>query len=37
LVEGAQKLIGHDGVNVRCVISARPCSAPFDKAEDKRR
>lgn len=37
LVEGAQKLIGNDGQNVRCVIAARPCSAPLEDAEEKRR
>ena len=36
LVEGAQKLVGNDGLNVRCVISARPCSAPLERAEEKR-
>ena len=36
LVEGAQKLVGNDGFNVRCVISARPCSAPLENAEEKR-
>ena len=38
LVEGAQKLVGNDGLNVRCVISARPCSAPLEHTEkDERR
>jgi len=34
LIEGAQKLVGNDGNNVRCVISARPCSAPLERAEE---
>lgn len=37
LVEGAQKLVGNDGLNVRCVISARPCSAPLERAEKEDR
>ena len=35
LAEGAAKLIGRDGQNSRCYLSARPCRAALDK--DRRR
>lgn len=36
LIEGAQKLTGNDGQNMRCEISARPCSPPLQPMERHR-
>ena len=37
LTEGAAKLIGRDGQNVRCALWVKPCKAPREKDKETRR
>ncbi len=36
IIDNAQKLIGNDGKNQRCFISAIPCAASMERPEEKR-
>ena len=36
IIDNVQKLAGNEGKNQRCFIRAIPCSAPLERAEEKR-
>ena len=36
IIDNAQKMLGNEGKNVRCVIRAIPCAQPMQRAEERR-